>query len=126
MEAILKENHVRKVHVDRVFRDEGYRNENYIPQCNNRDILAWGRVYDSKEIGFNLLLLKNADALYGDWFILTNTNSGFGRSTRPEPFGFKLDELPREIELIRAVHIYNSDLKPFAIENVLGFISGCA
>ncbi|MDD2234935.1 MAG: serine/threonine protein kinase [Clostridiaceae bacterium] len=126
MEAILKENHIRKVHVDRVFRDEGYRNENYIPQCNNRDILAWGRVYDSKEIGFNLLLLKNANALYGDWFTLTNTNSGFGRSTRPEPFGFKLDELPREIELIRAVHIYNSDLKPFAIENVLGFVSGCA
>ena len=83
-------------------------------------------MYDSKEIGFNLLLLKNVDALYGDWFILTNTNSGFGRSTRPEPFGFKLDELPREIELIRAVHIYNSDLKPFAIENVLGFVSGCA
>ena len=126
MEAILKENHVRKVHVDRIFRDEGYRNEYYIPQCEKRDILAWGQVYDSQGLGFNLLLLKAGDALYGDWFILTNANSGFGRSTRPEPFGFKLDELPREIELIRAVHIYNSDLKPFAIENVLGFISSCA
>ena len=126
IEAILKENHVRKVHVDRFFSDKGYRNENYIPQCDNRDVLAWGRVHDSKEMGFNLLLLKNADALYGDWFTLTNTNSGLGRSTRPEPFGFELGELPREIELIRAMHIYNSDLKPFAIENVLDFISGCA
>ncbi len=126
MEAILKENHVRKVHVDRIFRDEGYRNENYIPQCEKRDILAWGRVYDSNGLGFNLLLLKAGDSLYGDWFILTNTNSGLGRSTRPEPFGFKLDELPKEIGLLRAVHIYNSDLKLLTIENVIGFISGCA
>ncbi|GAB6172680.1 hypothetical protein JCM15765_21580 [Paradesulfitobacterium aromaticivorans] len=126
MEAILMENHVRKVHVDRIFRDEGYRNEHYIPQCEKRDILAWGRVYDSKGIGFNLLLLKAGDALYGDWFILSNTNSGLGSSTRPAPFGFKLDELPREIELIRAVHIYNSELKALVIEDVLGFISSCA
>jgi hypothetical protein len=124
MEAIRKENHERKVHVDPIFRNEGYRNEHYIPQCKNRDILAWGQISESRGTGFNHLLLKDGGALYGDWFILINTNSGFARSARPAPFGFKLDELPREIELISAMHIYNSVLKPFAIEEVLDFITG--
>lgn len=123
METILMENYEHKVYNDRIYRDEEYHMENYIPQCEKRDILAWGRVYDSRGEGFNLLLLKVADAIYGDWFILSNTSSGYSSSTRPQPFGFTLDELPHEIDLIGAIHIYNSQLKALAIKDVLSFIS---
>lgn len=122
-EAILLENHTREVLIDRIFGDEGYRTEHYIPQCNKRNVLAWGQVKDSTDIGFNLILLDAEQAIYGDWFILINTNSGFSRSRRPEPFGFDLNELPEEIELIKATHIYNSDLKPLDIQYVLQYIS---
>jgi len=123
VEAILPENHNRKVQVDRIFRSEGYRNENYIPKCKNRDILAWGQVNSENNKGMNILLLKNDDMIYGDWFIMTNTNSGFAREKRPEPFGFKIDELPKEIEYVNSTHIYNSEIKPFDIMNILSFIS---
>lgn len=123
MEAILAENHLRKVPVDRVFRDEGYRTINYIPQCDSRDILAWGQVADFSGMGFNLLLLKADAQIYGDWFILRNTNSGLSRSQRVEPFGFKLDELPKEIELIHSMHIYNSEIKPLDVADVPNFIA---
>lgn len=124
-ETILAENFLRRVPVDRIFRDEGYRTINYIPKCENRDVLAWSQVADSSGRGFNLLLLKTDGELYGDWFILRNTNSGLSRSQRIEPFGFKLDELPKEIELIHAMHIYNSELKPLSTTDVPSFIAKC-
>ena len=123
MEAILKENHNRKVPADRFFNKEGYRIENYIPQCENRDILAWGQVSVSNQFGFNLLLLKVDNEIYGEWFVLENTNSGFGNSNRPEPFGFRLDELPREIEFLRTIHIYDIKIMSFDINYIIEFIS---
>lgn len=124
-EAILAENHLRQVPIDRIFNNEGYRTINYIPKCKNREILAWSQVADSSGRGFNLILLKTDGELYGDWFILINTNSGLSRSRRIEPFGFELDELPKEIDLINATHIYNSELKSINTTDIIEFIGKC-
>lgn len=93
--------------------------DNYAPhvgnhfKCNGRDILSWSCVSASYGVGFNLLLLKNPQSMYGDWFIMENTNSGFSRNQRVEPFGFSISELPKEIGLITATHIYQSRVMPF-------------
>lgn len=122
-EVVLAENHSRLVQIDRVFRDEGYKTINYVPKCENRDVLAWSQVIDNNGRGFNIILLKKDGELYGDWFILRNTNSALSRSHRIEPFGFELEELPKEIELIHAMHIYNSELKPLDVTDIPNFIA---
>ncbi len=95
---------------------------NYIPKCKGKDILLWCQINDRRNLGFNLLLLKNDDSLYGDWFVLENSSSGFSRTERPSPFGFSLSELPKEINLIDAMHIYNSKLIPFSEDYFLNYI----
>ncbi len=95
---------------------------NYIPKCKGKDILLWCQINDRRNLGFNLLLLKNDDSLYGDWFVLENSSSGFSRTERPSPFGFSLSELPKEINLIDAMHIYNSKLIPFSQDYFLNYI----
>jgi len=81
-EVVFAENHKRKIATDRVFGGSGYRFENHVPKCNGCDVLAWSRVKDDNNRGFNILLLKNEDSLYGNWSILTNTNSAFNREKR--------------------------------------------
>lgn len=122
-EILLKENHTRKVPVDRFFRDEGYRTESYIPQCEKRDVLAWSQISDKDGRGFNTLLLKAENELYGDWFVLRNTNSGLSRSSRAEPFGFTLDELPKEIVNLHVMHIYNLSLSPLKVTDIPNFVA---
>ena len=73
---------------------------NYIPQCKNKDIILWCQIADSLDTGFNILLLKNDDGIYGDWYILENSTSAFARTNRQSPFGFELSELPKEINNI--------------------------
>ena len=84
-----------------------------IPMCNGKKILAWGKFEDNHDRGFNILLLDNGTDEYGDWFTLYNKNSGFNTHPRPEPFAFSEEELPREVGLIRATHIYDSQLKEY-------------
>ena len=121
-EVIFAENFTKQVPVDRIFGDSGYRFINYIPECQKRDVLAWSQVSDAKGKGFNILLLKNEDSLYGDWFVLTNTNSVFNKRWREEPFGFNIDELPKEIVHINAMHIYNLKLTEFSETVLLDFL----
>lgn len=123
LDAVLYENYTRRVTVERLFPDERSGNEYYIPQCKNRDVLAWGGISADDNKGFNLLLLKNDKLLYGDWFIMENTNSGFSNRIRPEPFAFELNELPKEIRYIDMTHIYNSNLKAMDIQSLFEFIS---
>lgn len=85
------------------------------PVCNNKKVLAWGKIEDDHNIGYNILLLDNGIDEYGDWFVLYNKNSGFSRKARPEPFAFSEKELPREIQLIRATHIYSSIVEKYNI-----------
>ncbi len=96
---------------------------NYLPKCKGKDIVLWCQVEDNENCGFNILLLKNDSGIYGDWFILENTTNGFSLNKRPSPFGFSLSELPEQIDLIYATHIYDMNLTTFSIEKVLDFIS---
>ena len=113
-EIVFPENFQKRVPKDRIFfEDSEYRIINYTPKCQNRDVLAWSQVTDSKKTGFNLLLLKANDSLYGDWYVLTNKNNLFSTQPRPEPFGFTLKELPENIIHLNATHIYELKLDEF-------------
>lgn len=88
---------------------------NLYPYCRKRKVLAWGCFEDNYCHGYNILLLDTPNEEYGDWFILYNKNSGLSRNHRTEPFAFSYVELPREITLIDATHIYSSILEPYNI-----------
>ena len=82
-----------------------------------------GVMCDQSGRGFNLLLLEVPGGLYGEWFVLNNTNSGFNRNPRIEPFGFTIQELPKEIVHITSTHIYNSELSKFNQTEFLEFFA---
>ncbi len=121
-EIVFKEHYQHKVS-NWLMGDDGYRIENYIPQCEKRDVLAWSQVSDKAGRGFNLVLLKTEGSLYGDWFLLKSTNSGLSRSQRVEPFGFTLNELPKEIVNLHVMHIYNLELSPLKPTDIPEFLS---
>lgn len=83
------------------------------PTCKGKKVLAWGKVEDNSKYGYNILLLENKEDEYGDWYILYNTNSGLNRKPRKEPFAFSATELPKEIKLIDATHIYDSVVEEY-------------
>ena len=87
--------------------------------------MAWGKVENNYQRGYNLLLLENGIDEYGDWYILYNTNSGLSRNNRPEPFAFSESELPREITLINSTHIYSSILEKYNINRFHELILMC-
>ena len=121
-EVVLAENHHRSTRTSSL-NQFCISSQNYIPQCKGRDVMAWSYLRDETGRGFNILLLKCKDSLYGDWYILRNTNSAFSREYRAEPFGFTLQELPKEIVHIDALHIYNSEFKDFDIADVENFLA---
>lgn len=122
-EVVLAENHHRPMRTSSSWNQICVTSQNYIPQCKGRDVVAWSYLRDETGRGFNILLLKCKDALYGDWYILRNTNSAFSREHRAEPFGFTLQELPKEIVHIDALHIYNSEFRDFDIADVENFLA---
>ena len=122
-EVVLAENHHRSIRTSSSLNQFCISSQNYIPQCKGRDVMAWSYLRDETGRGFNILLLKCKDSLYGDWYTLRNTNSAFSREYRAEPFGFTLQELPKEIVHIDALHIYNSELKDFEIADVENFLA---
>lgn len=122
-EVIFAENHQRKIPVDRIFGGSGYRMQSYIPQCNKRNVLAWSQVKDDDGIGFNILLLESKESMYGDWYILTNTNSALVRKRRNEPFGFSIKELPEEIGYLNVTHIYDLDLSGYDDSVILAYLT---
>lgn len=118
-EILFKENFKRNVQT--LFGD--IRTINYIPQCKGKDILLWCQVEDMSGYGFNLLLTKNDSSMYGDWYILENKVSALSQERRNSPFGFTLNELPKEIGLINAFHIYDSKLYPYTQDMLLQYIA---
>lgn len=84
-----------------------------IPMCRRKKVLAWGKIEDDNNLGYNILLLENGIDEYGDWFILYNKNSGLARNPRPEPFAFSEDELPKELMVIDVTHNYISKLQKY-------------
>lgn len=123
MEAILKENHKRKVSVDRFWGENRTQTEYYIPQYKGKNILAWGEVSNQSGLGFNLLLLDSGD-IYGDWIIMNNKNnlSNISGRERREPFPFSLQELQSEIDKVQITHLYSADFEPFEDTSFLNLI----
>lgn len=118
-EILFKENFSKRV--QNPFGDT--RTVNYIPQCRGKDVLLWCDIYTHPGYGFNILLVKNDSSIYGDWFILENSSNALSRERRTSPFGFQISELPKEIELIDAMHIYVSKLYPYSTDKLLQFIA---
>lgn len=87
-----------------------------IPMCRRKKVLAWGKIEDDHDRGYNILLLDNGKDEYGDWFILYNRNSGMAGNPRPEPFAFSEDELPKEIMRIDFQSIYTSKLEEYDLK----------
>lgn len=110
-----------KRNVQTLFGD--IRTINYIPQCKGKDILLWCQVEDMSGYGFNLLLTKNDSSMYGDWYVLENKVSALSQERRNSPFGFTLNELPKEINNIGVTHIYELNLYPYTKDKLLSFIA---
>ena len=100
------------------------RKEMRRPVLNNKNILAWGMLESQYGTGFNIVLTENQEDMYGDWYVLINTNSAFATRDRRnvEPFAFKFDELDREIECIRAVHVYNTQVERLSVDHFVEYI----
>jgi len=93
------------------------------PLFKKRKIMAWGRLYNQFGKGFNVILVEKIDEIYGEFFVLWNTNSGINaRPRNSEPFAFDLDELEKEINSIGAIHRYNIKVEPLQIEHFVKFL----
>jgi len=100
-----------------------------LPKVNSEAIIAWGIVRSDYQTGFNVILTFNPaqDTIYGNWHILENSNSSIAHTgvKRVSPFGFTLDELPKEIQHINSTHIYSTKVLDFSIDYIHSFISNC-
>lgn len=77
------------------------------PKYFDRKILAWGFLKADEGKGINILLVEKKNELYGEWYVLINTNQATSsRPRHPEPFPFEFEEFEREVTLINAYHIY--------------------
>ncbi|PFN03476.1 hypothetical protein COJ51_16260 [Bacillus thuringiensis] len=91
----------------------------------DKKVLAWGYIKNRQGIGYNLLLLEEKDELYGEWIMLSNSVNGIFASkyNRPDQFVFEFNEIEREIQLVRAFHVYSTEVMPFDIEKIQEFIA---
>ncbi|MDR5898855.1 serine/threonine-protein kinase [Halomonas vilamensis] len=95
------------------------------PTVKGKSVMAWGGVECSDRTGLNIILVSSESDEYGDWYLLKNTHSGLAqrRDTRPDPFAFTSDELVKEIHNVGVMHIYNLNIKPLDITELVDFIS---
>lgn len=80
-------------------------------KLDGQTIRAWGYAKAPSGHGFNLILVASEhDDLYGSWRTLHVEHSPIVRTydQRPSPFPFEINELPKEIPLLNAVHIYQT------------------
>ncbi|HEX7401052.1 MAG TPA: hypothetical protein VF369_02645, partial [candidate division Zixibacteria bacterium] len=86
-------------------------------KLGDKIVKAWGWARSHTGRGFNLILVANkSDDLYGEWITLhVNHRQGMKVSdNRPDPFPFDVTELPGEIQLLNAAHIYVTNKIPFS------------
>ena len=86
-------------------------------QFDGGTVKAWGYAKAPSGRGFNLILRSSGpEDLYGNWRTLHVTHSPLVRENdgRPEPFPFGLSELPNEIVMLNAIHIYQTKKGQFA------------
>jgi serine/threonine protein kinase len=85
-------------------------------KLKGQSIHAWGYAKAPSGRGFNLVLVPDeANDPYGKWLTLHVSHTGLGRKRdeRPSSFPFEIHELPNEIGLVGAVHIYNTKVLEF-------------
>ncbi len=83
---------------------------------DNQIVIAWGWAKAPSGRGFNLLLITSGDEdFYGHWQTLHVSHNPIMAVTdrRPEPFFFKLNELPKEVHNLNALHIYQTQKSAF-------------
>jgi eukaryotic-like serine/threonine-protein kinase len=120
--VLLPEHFVRDIPPD--FRHRSVRREVCIPKYEGRYIQGWGRVEGSDGRGFNVLLVEQRGQIYGEFLMLTNSMGvPSAAAKRQEPFAFKFDELEAEMNLLGAMHIYSSAVRPFSIDYMFKFIA---
>ena len=95
------------------------------PVLNGKPVLAWGAIECSDNTGLNIILVSSELDEYGDWYLMRSTHSGLSRrqDNRPDPFAFENEELVKEIHNVGAMHIYNFNINPLDIKDVIDFIS---
>lgn len=109
LKVLFDEDFIRKV--PSRWGDGRYYTELLRPQVEGKMVLAWGFIKDKNRKGCNIILLENKEDIYGDWLLLFNTNSGFtNHERRAEPFPFEFHEIEEELNYIRAMHIYNTEI----------------
>lgn len=113
--------------VDVEYEDYGRtftRREIRVPKYKDRTIQGWGTFYGTDGRGINLLLVERSGEIYGEWLMMLNSQGALGHQTsRPEPFAFDFEELPKEVSLIGALHIYQSKVEPFDVAFIKQFVS---
>ncbi len=90
-------------------------------RVSGKKVKAWGFVKSSSGRGFNLVLIEDSpDDFYGSWTTLHVTHSLIARrrDSRPDPFFFSYQELPREIQVLAAMHIYRTKIEPFSRDHL--------
>jgi len=122
MSPLFKKNFIREVK-DHRFPSGVFRGI-VMPQLDGKEVLAWGLIKASDGRGFNVLLLKDDDNLYGRWALLFNSHHVFNNlANRPTPFPFEFNELERELQLVRSTHIYVTEVCGLEIDRVKAFLS---
>lgn len=123
-EIILEKNHTRTIPTDAVWGMRSVRKEHYCPCYKNKKILAWGKIVNNSNLGYNLLLLDSGE-IYGDWVLMNNKNnfSAFTDKQRPEPFAFNLEEFPDEIDRVQITHLYQTEFIEFNEDKCMNIVS---
>lgn len=93
-------------------------------QLDAKPILAWGIIEGPENRGFNIILISDErTSPYGQWLSLHVAQSPLAsHSPRPEPFAFKFAELPKEIRLLSAMHIYQTAKASFSPDMLIPLI----
>ncbi|MEX9785628.1 serine/threonine-protein kinase [Providencia manganoxydans] len=93
------------------------------PSLMQKLVLGWGAIECIDGRGLNIVLVESDQDDYGDWYVLKNNVSALSREQRPDPFAFSGEELLKEIHLVSAMHIYDTEVKRLDIKEILEFIS---
>jgi serine/threonine protein kinase len=120
--AILKEDFYR----ERIIDDFGMRSsrtELRLPTYQGQPLMAWGYLKAQDNRGFNFLLLENKESPYGIWQLLINRSNAIAREQRIAPFPFDFDEIEEEIQHLRGMHIYVSEIRGLDTEFICKFVA---
>lgn len=96
-----------------------------VPQLEGKNVVAWGMIKSMNGVGLNLILTESNSSQYGEWYLLRNEHSAIShrKDNRPDPFPFEYDEIKKELPLIKAVHIYQTQIKELKDDSLVQFIA---